>query len=129
MSPLSSTQTPSVQHISSTSGPHLFSPKNPWVPHQKPLSSKPLSVEHQKALSSTQKVMCFLMVHKLWSKTYSKSNFITVEKFWIFGKSEILTWPDFWGGTGVALLCWTDVLNWGGVELSETRGFRYILTL
>ena len=69
------------------------------------------------------------MVHKLWSKTYSKSNFITVEKFWIFGKSEILTWPDFWGGTGVALLCWTDVLNWGGVELSETRGFRYFLTL
>ena len=37
--PLSSTQTPSVQHISSTYGPYLFSPKNPSVPHQKPLSS------------------------------------------------------------------------------------------
>ena len=35
--PLSSTKTPSVQHISSTSGPHLFSPKNPSVPPQKPL--------------------------------------------------------------------------------------------
>ena len=55
--PLSSTQTPSVQHISSTFGPHLFSPKNPSVPHQKPLSSTPTqfntknpSVPHKKAL-------------------------------------------------------------------------------
>ena len=32
---------PSVQHICSTYGPYLFSPKNPSVPHQKPLSSTP----------------------------------------------------------------------------------------
>ena len=37
--PLSSTQIPSVQHISSTQGPHLFRPKNPPVSHQKLLSS------------------------------------------------------------------------------------------
>ena len=41
--PLSSKQTPSVQHISSTFGPHLFSHKNPSVSHRKPFSSNPLS--------------------------------------------------------------------------------------
>ena len=39
--PLSFTQISLVQHISSTSETHLFSPKNPWVPHQKSLSSTP----------------------------------------------------------------------------------------
>ena len=39
--PLSSTQTPSVQHIGSTQRPHLFSTQNPSVLHQKPLSSTP----------------------------------------------------------------------------------------
>ena len=46
--PLSSTQTPSVQYIGSTQGPHLFSTKipqfntkNPSVPYRKPLSSTP----------------------------------------------------------------------------------------
>ena len=59
--PLSSTQTPSVQHISSTFGPHLFSPKNPSVPHQKPLSSTQTPQFHTKKpsvpppLSSTPK--------------------------------------------------------------------------
>ena len=40
--PLSSTQTPSNQHISSTQGPHLLSARNPSVQDQKPLSSIPL---------------------------------------------------------------------------------------
>ena len=46
--PLSSTQTPSIQHIGSTQGPHLFSTRNTSVPHQTPLSStpKPLSSTH-----------------------------------------------------------------------------------
>ena len=65
--PLSSTQTPSVQHISSTFGPHLFSPKNPSVPHQKPVSStqppqfhtENPSVQHQNSLSSTPKTPQF----------------------------------------------------------------------
>ena len=39
--PLSSTQTPSVQHIGSTQVPHPFSTQNPSVQHQKSLSSTP----------------------------------------------------------------------------------------
>ena len=38
---LSSTHTPSVQHIGSTQGPHPFSTRNSSVPHQNPLSSTP----------------------------------------------------------------------------------------
>ena len=51
--PLSSTQTSSVQHISSTQGPHIFRTQNPSVQHQKPLSSTP------KSLSSTPKTSQF----------------------------------------------------------------------
>ena len=59
---LSSTQTPSVQHNSSTQAPHLFSTQNSSVQHQKPLSLTPKtplfhaknpSVQHLKPLSST----------------------------------------------------------------------------
>ena len=54
---------PSVQHISSTHEPHLFSPQNPSVPHQQPLSSTQPpqfhtinpSVQHRNPLRSTQK--------------------------------------------------------------------------
>ena len=38
MTTLSSTQTLSVQHISSTKGPHLFSTKNSSVPHTPPFN-------------------------------------------------------------------------------------------
>ena len=37
--PLSCTQTPLVQHIGSTQGPHFFSTRDPSVTHQKPFSS------------------------------------------------------------------------------------------
>ena len=62
--PLSSTQTPSVQHIDSTQGPHVFNTQNPSVQHQnlsvqhqKPLSSTHFSVPHQKPLGSTPKLL------------------------------------------------------------------------
>ena len=51
--PLSSTQSPSVQHIGSRQGPHLFSTQNISVQHQKPLSLIP------KLLSSTPKTPQF----------------------------------------------------------------------
>ena len=57
--PLSSTQTPSVQHIGSTQGPHLFITQTPSVQHQKPLSSTSSSVPPQKPLSSTVKTPQF----------------------------------------------------------------------
>ena len=63
--PLSSTQTPSVQHISSTFGPLLFSPKNPSVPKTPQFNTTPQfhtkkpSVQHQNPLSSTPKIPQF----------------------------------------------------------------------
>ena len=69
--PLSSTQTPSVQHIGSIRRPNFFSTQNPSGQYHKPVSStpkslsfipktpqfnkKPPSVKHQKPLSSTPK--------------------------------------------------------------------------
>ena len=54
---------PSVQHISSTYGPHLSAPKipqfhtkNPSVQHQNPLSSTPKTPQFHLPLSSTPKI-------------------------------------------------------------------------
>ena len=63
--PLSSTQTSSVQHISFTRQPHLFSPQNPSVPHKKPLNFTHSSVPHHKPLSLTQKKLTKIALYKL----------------------------------------------------------------
>ena len=46
---------PSVQHIGSTQGPHLFSTQNPSVQRQKPLSSAPKPPKFHTPLSFTPK--------------------------------------------------------------------------
>ena len=63
--PLSSTQTPSVQHLSSTSEPHLFSPQNPSVQHQNPLSSTP-----KKSNCKARLLRAFLV----WNRGFFVSN-------------------------------------------------------
>ena len=57
--PLSSTQTPSVQHIGSTQRPHLFSTPNSSVPHQEPLCSTSPLFPHEQLLCSTPKTPQF----------------------------------------------------------------------
>ena len=81
----SSNEYPSVQHNSSTQGPHLYGTQNPSVPHQKPLSS----------------------THPLTWGVFG------VELRGVCGtEGGVWNWGDVW--KGVALLCGTDVLNWGG---------------
>ena len=78
--PLSSTQTPSVQHISSTQKGHSFSApkipqfhtKNPSVPHQKTLSSTP-------PLSSTPKTPQFHTKKLYTNELYSYFSLREVE--------------------------------------------------
>ena len=53
--PLSSTQTPLVQHIGSTHGPNLFGSLNPSVQHNKSLSSTPKTPQFNTLLSITPK--------------------------------------------------------------------------
>ena len=57
--PLSSTQTPSIQHIGSTQGPHLFSTQNlyPSVPHRPPQLNT--SVSHKDHTFSAPKIPQF----------------------------------------------------------------------
>ena len=122
----------SSTHQIHTKGLLLFSPKNPSVPHQKPLSSthpsvphqKPLSstpsVPHQKLLSSThplvphQKLRCGTEGFSVWNWGEGRTEGFLV---WNWG---ILVFN--WGISGaetVWSLCGTNVLNWVGLCGSE----------
>ena len=107
--PFSSTQTPSVQHISSTQWPHLFSIQNP-------------SVQHQKALSSTSKTAQFNtpLSYFFFLRVVLNGGVFSVElrSLWNWGVSVLnrrvfgLELRDFEGWKEVVLLCGTEVLNW-----------------
>ena len=112
VSPLNSTQTPSVQHISSTPlqppkshsstpKPRQFHTKNPSVSHQKPLSSTP-----KKGHCKARSYIAFLV----WNWGGGGSEGFLELNWGVFG----LELRDFWGWKGVAFLCEADVLNWGG---------------
>ena len=127
---------PSVQHpLSSThqfytKGPLHFSPQNPSVTHQKPLSSAQLLVPHQKPLRSTPKTPQFHcplpQFHTKKQPPLRKTPPLRQKLCWTEGFSVEL-WDlgvdlrgfgvemrDFRYWKGVAVLCGTDVLNWRG---------------
>ena len=96
--PLSSTQTPLVQHIGSTHGAHHSSTENPSVQHEKFLSSTPKthefntktpSVPHQKPLSSAPKTPQFPTKNHPLDK-----NYVELKGFWC-GTEDCVELRDF----------------------------------
>ena len=123
--PLSST------HQFNTKWPLVFSPRNPSVQHQKPLSSTNPSVQYQKPLSSTHpsiqhtpvKLRCVLNwggcgiegcyeLRGCWTE-----GSVELKGFWCWAQ-EILGAEKVWS------LNWTDVLNLRG--LCGTGGTLHI---
>ena len=150
--PLSSTP-PSFQHISSTKKGHSFSApeirqfhtKNPWDPHQKPLSStqknppvphpdppvphQDPSGPHRKPLSSIHPSVQHTPQFSTENPSTEKNSSICVELRNFRCGTEVCGTGGFWCGTDGVLvlnwgilgaekvwsLCWTDVLNLGGL--------------
>ena len=101
--PLSSTQTPSVQHKDQT-----FS-----APKISQFNTKNLSVQRRKPKTLVWN----------WGGFGGE-----LRGFWCWTEGGVLNWEvfgvelrNFGGWKGVTLLYGTDVLNWGGVELRGTR--------
>ena len=106
--PLSSTQTPSVQQISSIQGPHLFGSQNPSVQHQKPLSST------LKSLSSTLKTPKFSTPLISHQKPLISSN-PSVQHQNPSVQYQKAKLRGFWWGTEGGVVYGTEgfVSNWG----------------
>ena len=88
---LSSTHTPSVQHVGSIQGPHLFSTRNLSVPHQKLLSSTPKLPHFNTPFSSTPKLPQF--------QTQNPSELKGLLNWAVCGTEGFLVWN--WGIFGV----------------------------
>ena len=129
------TQTPSIQDISSTQGPQLFSTLSTPFQHQKPFSSTHLSRHHsvQQRKPSAQHKKPWRVS---WTEEYVELSgvlkwrmcltegfrgWIVVFWWWTDGCVELRLFyaelTDFWSWKGETLLCWTDVWNWASVEL------------
>ena len=94
--PLSSTP-PSVQHMSSTQGPHLFSHLNPWVQHQKTPKFNTKNPAVNTENPSVQHIPEFNTNNPSVQHSFLGLN-------WGFFGVEL---RDFGGCKRVALLCWT----------------------
>ena len=105
---LSSTHTPSVQHIGSTQGPHLFSTRNPSVPHQNPLSSTPKTPQNWRVCWTEECVELRAFCVKLRGVWNWRVFGVELWNFWCWTE-RFLVWN--WG------VCWTE----GGVKLSEWK--------
>ena len=115
-------ENPSVPHIGSTQGPHLFSTENLSVPHQEPLSSTPKSPQFDTPFSSEEFLVWNLGVSGVeprrfrcgtggffgWNWGVCWTEEFSVWKLAILGAEK--EWP-FW----VELMCWTEgVWDWRG---------------
>ena len=130
--PLSSTQTPSVQHIGATQGPHLFSAQNPSVPHQKPLRTEGCVTEGflvwnwrvcwtevfrvwkggvcwTEGFSVLNRGVCGVELGGFWCWT---AGCVELRGFWC-GVERFRCWTEGFSvlkrcGPCVELMCWTD---------------------
>ena len=93
LAPLSSTQTPSVQHLSSTQGARLFNPKNQSVQHVKCVSSTQIKRQFNTPVSSTQKLFfdAFLVLNwRFFVLNQGSARAVSIEI------SKIFTYADPW---------------------------------
>ena len=118
---LSSTHTPSVQHIGSTQGPHLFSTRNPSVPHQNPLSSTPKTPQNWRVCWTEECVELRAFCVKLRGVWNWRVFGVELWNFWCWTERFLVwNWGRWiWGVCGVDLRA---VWNWRVFGV-EPRGF------
>ena len=97
---------PSVQHISSRHGQHLFSTENPSVQHQKPFSLTRPSVQHTPQFNINWR---FLVLNwgVCWTEGCFKLRGAWTERFLVFEMTVCWYWTD-----RCAELWLFFVLNW-----------------
>ena len=100
---------PSVQHISSRHGQHLFSTENPSVQHQKPFSLTRPSVQHTPQFNINWR---FLVLNwgVCWTEGCFKLRGAWTERFLVFEMTVCWYWTDRCAELWL-FLSWTDVFS------------------